>query len=330
MIGRLALRSLTAHPIRSAVLAAGFGAGVAVMAILLGVAEVVLQQAQAPALVGGGDVLIRLGPQTPARLVLSGTLQADALRDRIRVAAPFHATDLFLLLDDPSAIVPDTEPTGAPARERPVEDPVTGERPHVPDTTESTRTESPAPDATRPARDAGDGAGAATALQRRGARSIRVTARAGIPSLERALGDEETSGIDAWRDSAADLAWTHGTPDEVLRHIDRFHPIPDAPRWEHSWAEWLYFNGRGPDARFYLTFQVGPRTATGAGLPVCACNSIAMDAFTRSERLRSSPTKKWREPPISLSVAAPSASSACSTAFTSISRTPVATESRAI
>ena len=42
MIGRLALRSLTAHPVRSAVLAAGFGVGVAVMAILLGVADVVL------------------------------------------------------------------------------------------------------------------------------------------------------------------------------------------------------------------------------------------------------------------------------------------------
>ncbi len=59
MIGRLALRSLTAHPVRSAVLAAGFGVGVAVMAILLGVAEIVLDQAQSPALVGGGDVVIR-------------------------------------------------------------------------------------------------------------------------------------------------------------------------------------------------------------------------------------------------------------------------------
>ncbi len=59
MIGRLAFRSLTAHPVRSGVLAAGFGIGVAVMAILLGVAEVVLEQAQSPALVGGGDVLVR-------------------------------------------------------------------------------------------------------------------------------------------------------------------------------------------------------------------------------------------------------------------------------
>ena len=97
MIGRLALRSLTAHPVRSAVLAAGFGVGVAVMAILLGVAEIVLEQAQSPALVGGGDVLIRLSLPVPARLVLSGTLQSDALRPRIRAAAASHTTDLYLL-----------------------------------------------------------------------------------------------------------------------------------------------------------------------------------------------------------------------------------------
>jgi hypothetical protein len=42
MILTLALRSLFAHPVRSAVLAAGFGLGVAVMAILLGVGQVVL------------------------------------------------------------------------------------------------------------------------------------------------------------------------------------------------------------------------------------------------------------------------------------------------
>ena len=75
MIGRLAVRSLTAHPIRSAILAVGFGLGVSVMAILLGVAEVVLDQAQSPALVGGGDVVIRLNPRFPARLLMSGTLQ---------------------------------------------------------------------------------------------------------------------------------------------------------------------------------------------------------------------------------------------------------------
>jgi hypothetical protein len=33
--------------------------------------------------------------------------------------------------------------------------------------------------------------------------------------------------------------------------------------WQDSWAEWLYFNGRARDARFYLTFMVGPLQADG-------------------------------------------------------------------
>jgi hypothetical protein len=194
MIGRLAFRSLTAHPIRSAVLSAGFGVGVAVMAILLGVAGIVLEQAQAPALAGGGDVLIRLSLAVPARLVLAGTLQSDALRPRIRAAAASSDTDLYLLHNG---------------------------------------------------------------------KATRVAARGGIPSLERALEDPETTGVDAWRDTAADVAWTNAPPDVVLRVIDRFHGIPDAPAWGNSWAEWLYFNGRSNDASFYLTFMVGPMTAAG-------------------------------------------------------------------
>jgi hypothetical protein len=194
VIGRLALRSLTAHPVRSAVLAAGFGVGVAVMAILLGVAEIVLDQARSPALVGGGDVVIELAPQVPARLLLSGTLQSDALRSRVRAAAPSHVTRLYLLTDGK-------------------------------------------------------------------AQAIRT--RAGIPSLERALGDAETSGAAAWQDTPDDVAWTQDTPEKVLRQIDRFHEIPDAPAWGSSWAEWLYFNGRAADARFYLTFLAGPALADG-------------------------------------------------------------------
>jgi hypothetical protein len=196
MIGRLAVRSLTAHPVRSAVLAAGFGIGVAVMAILLGVAQIVLEQSRAPALVGGGDVLITLSNQVPGRLVMAGALQSDALRSRITAAAPTHTTDLFLLHDG---------------------------------------------------------------------RATRVEARGGIPSLERALGDAETAGIADWRDSADDVEWTQNTPDKVLRHIDRFHPVPDVPEWSASWAEWLYFNGRGPGGRFYLTFLVGPATGNRDG-----------------------------------------------------------------
>ena len=190
MIGRLALRSLTAHPVRSAVLAAGFGVGVAVMAILLGVASIVLEQAQSPALVGGGDVNIRLSLAVPPQIVLSGTLQSDALRPRIRAAAASHTTDLFLIHNG---------------------------------------------------------------------RSTQVAARGGIPSVERELGDPEVAAIDAWRDTPEDAAWTRQSPETVLRQIDRFHGVPDAPEWSGSWAEWLYFNGRSSEARFYLAFMVGPR-----------------------------------------------------------------------
>jgi hypothetical protein len=47
--------------------------------------------------------------------------------------------------------------------------------------------------------------------------------------------------------------------------MDRFHPIPKAPEFAASWAEWLYFNGRTADGRvrFYLTFMVGPSVGQG-------------------------------------------------------------------
>jgi len=194
MIGRLALRSLTAHPIRSAVLAAGFGVGVAVMAILLGVAEIVLTQARSPDLVGGGDVIINLEPAVPARMVMSGTLQSNQLRTRVRAAGPSHTAALFLV------------------------------------------------------RDSG---------------TVRVDAHGGIPSVEKAMGDPETARNAEWRDTPEDVAWTQTTPEAVLRQVDRFHEVPDAPMWQDSWAEWLYFNGRARDARFYLTFMVGPLDPDG-------------------------------------------------------------------
>lgn len=52
MILRLALRSLATRPVRTAVLACGFGFGIAVMAALLGVGDVILEQAHSPALEG--------------------------------------------------------------------------------------------------------------------------------------------------------------------------------------------------------------------------------------------------------------------------------------
>lgn len=165
------------------------------MAILLGVADVVLEQAQAPALAGGGEVVIGLARETPPTVVLSGILRAAAFRDRVRQAAPFARDRLFLIRDTGTA--------------------------------------------------------------------QRVDARGGIPSAERALGDRETSGVDRWRDTADDQAWLRALPEAGLGRIDAFHPIPDAPDWHESWAEWLYFNGRGKDARFYLTFLVGPRLDDG-------------------------------------------------------------------
>lgn len=196
MIGTLAVRSLTAHPVRSAVLAAGFGVGVSVMAILLGVADVVLTQARSSDLVGGGDVVIHLEPSVPARMVMSGTLQSNQLRNRVRLAGPSHTAALYLIKE-----------TGA---------------------------------------------------------AVRVDAHGGIPSVEQAMGDPEVALARQWRDTPEDVAWTQATPETVLRQIDRFHEVPDAPMWQDSWAEWLYFNGRASDARFYLTFMVGPRQPDGS------------------------------------------------------------------
>ncbi len=199
MIGRLALRTLAAHPIRSAVLAAGFGTGVAVMAILLGVAEVVLDQAVSPALVGGGDVVIRMTKQVPAAAVMAGALKARGLAERVGIVSPWQTGRLYLVRDNGTTELLDV--------------------------------------------------------------------RGGVPSLERALGDPETTQVPAWTDRPTDTAWTSLSPEDGLRELDRFHPIPDAPMWTESWAEWLYFNGRSSgradDARFYMTVLAGPRLPDG-------------------------------------------------------------------
>jgi hypothetical protein len=223
MIGRLAVRSLTAHPVRSAVLAAGFGAGVGVMALLLGVADVVLNQARSSDLVGGGDVVISLDPAVPARMVLAGTLQSDRLRSRVRTAGPSHTSSLYLL-----------RPDGG---------------------------------------------------------SVQVSAHGGIPSVEKALGDPEVASVSDWRDTPEDVAWTQSSPEAVLRQIDRFHPVPHAPMWQDSWAEWLYFNGRAHDARFYLTFMVGPAQADrsrAAGVRLQLDRGGRVENFTTSAHLHES------------------------------------------
>ena len=129
MIGRLALRSLTAHPVRSAVLAAGFGTGVAVMAILLGVAEVVLEQARSPA----AGRRRRRGRQrrpagvTAARCCCRARCNRPALRDRIRAASP-RARGAAVSCARRTAPTPVDARGGIPSLERALGDPEDGRR----------------------------------------------------------------------------------------------------------------------------------------------------------------------------------------------------------
>jgi hypothetical protein len=202
MLMRLALRSLTTRPLRSAVLAAGFGLGIGVMVELLGVGEVILEQATAPALSGGGDVVVTgsTGPIESARFVLSSLSTSARMAPQVRVASPWRRETLYLV------------GRGSP---------------------------------------------------------IAVAVRGSIPSRERAIGNPEVQ-TDAWRDSEADRAWINPSQGDLLRAMDRFHPIPTnrplaAASGElpvtsrQDWAEWLYFNGRSTDGslRFYLSFIAG-------------------------------------------------------------------------
>jgi hypothetical protein len=94
--------------------------------------------------------------------------------------------------------------------------------------------------------------------------------------------------VAAWRDSPADTAWTNAPADALLRQLDRFHAIPEGTAWGNSWAEWLYFNGRTNDASFYLTFLVGPRTASGArsaGVRLQLERNGQMESFSGSAEL---------------------------------------------
>ena len=123
MIVKLAIRSLLAHPIRSAVLAAGFGVGVAVMAILLGVAQIVLEQARSPALIGGGDVVVRgvSTGVTAARELLSNALRTPPLAGRIRAASPRSGATLYLVRE--VGVLPVRARGGIPSLERALDDP---------------------------------------------------------------------------------------------------------------------------------------------------------------------------------------------------------------
>jgi hypothetical protein len=213
MILRLALRSLLTHPVRTLVLACGFGLGVGVMAMLLGVGEVILDQARSPAVSGGGDVVIAssTGELPSARWILSSGLRSGGFESRVSAASPSRRATLYLVRH-PQNVVPtqDVVPGFSPA-----------------------------------------------------GRTLPIRAQGGIPSLERAIGDPETSSASSWTDADSDAPWSSPDPGAALAALDRFHPIPDVPARAESWAEWLYFNGQEGENRFYLTFLVGPKRAGG-------------------------------------------------------------------
>jgi len=196
VILRLALRSLSTRPLRTAVLAIGFGLGIGVMAELLGVGEVILEQAHAPVLQGGGDLVATgaAGQLDSARFLLSSVLGSSRFASRTVAISPSKRASLFLLAH-----------------------------------------------------------GQATAIAVRG----------GVPSREQAIGDPEVGGQASWTDTPADHAWTNPPAGDVLRAMDRFHPVPVSE--QKSWAEWLYFNGKSRDGslRFYLTFMTGAPAASG-------------------------------------------------------------------
>jgi hypothetical protein len=202
VILRLAIRSLIVRPWRTAVLTAGFGLGIGVMVALLGVGQVIIEQAHSPALQGGGDLVVSspVGPLESARYLLANVLGSPELRPRVAAASPTRRATLYLI-----------KPGFTSA----------------------------------------------------------VAVRGGIPSLERAAGDAEIAAVAAWTDAPRDEAWAHPPAGDVLRAMDRFHPVPATDpavdSFHHSWAEWLYFNGRTADGslRFYLTFLTGAPGADG-------------------------------------------------------------------
>jgi len=123
VILRLALRSLATRPVRTAVLACGFGFGIAVMAALLGVGDVILEQAHSPALDGGGDVVIRgnFGRVENARFLMTSVLGSPDLAARTVTASPSKRATLYLLKDGQATAVSVTG--GLPSLERSVGDP---------------------------------------------------------------------------------------------------------------------------------------------------------------------------------------------------------------
>jgi len=122
VILKLALRSLAVRPIRTAVLACGFGLGIAVMAELLGVGDVILDQARSPALQGGGDLVVSgaFGTIDNAAYVLSVVRGGMGTRAQVVAASPSRRASMYLI--KPGMVVPILARGSIPSLEKAVGD----------------------------------------------------------------------------------------------------------------------------------------------------------------------------------------------------------------
>jgi hypothetical protein len=104
------------------VLACGFGLGIAVMAELLGVGDVILDQARSPALQGGGDVVVTgaFGTVDNARYVLSVVRGTQETPSHVVAASPSRKQSLYLI--KPGMVVPIVARGGVPGLEKAVGD----------------------------------------------------------------------------------------------------------------------------------------------------------------------------------------------------------------
>lgn len=145
MIVRLAVRSLRVRPIRTAILACGFGLGIAVMAELLGIGEVILDQARSPALQGGGDLVVggAFGAIDSARYVLATIVSSPGLQGRIAAASPSRRAALYLIA--PGTTLPVVAQGGIPSLERAVGNPEVRGAPEWTDGPQDARWVKPSP-----------------------------------------------------------------------------------------------------------------------------------------------------------------------------------------
>src|SRR5262249_52287793 len=100
-----------------------FGFGIAVMAALLGVGQVILEQSHAPSLVGGGDLLVSgpFGPVSNARFVISTMRGAPEINGRLAGLSVTRRARVYLMT--PNKAIPIMATGGIPSLEKALGDP---------------------------------------------------------------------------------------------------------------------------------------------------------------------------------------------------------------